>query len=126
MRVLIVDDVPAILDTLAALLHLHGHQPVTACDYSDAIESLRTQDIDVCVSDLSFPRHPGAEATACGYEVVADCAAMGIPCALMTGGHVDYWQHPELLLVPVLEKPFTSERLMATLARLQREAGVPA
>ena len=124
MRILVVDDSRAVRDSVCALLHLHGHTAVEAATYTDALEVVRTQAVDVVLSDVTYPRTPGGDEAACGFELATDCQALEIPVALMSGRPIDVWQHPEVLMVPTLKKPFRIEQLLGVLGRLIRRETV--
>lgn len=119
MHVLIVDDSGSMRISLEALLHLYGHTCILAQDYSDAFQCLHDLDIDACLSDMSFPRHPGSPESDCGIEVATDCMALGIPVALMSGQFIDYGQYPEVAHLKFLLKPFRAKELVRVLERLR-------
>lgn len=55
MRILVVDDEPAVAELVAALLSLAGHEVRVALSGPDALVILRTTDVDVVLSDLTMP-----------------------------------------------------------------------
>ena len=60
-RVLLVDDDPAILRTLAIGLRAHGYEPKTATDGRTAVDLGRTDQPDLVILDLGLPDIPGVE-----------------------------------------------------------------
>ena len=106
MRVLLVDDEPAIRMVVARYLKGRGHQVETAADGGDALERIRAGEaFDRILADLHMPGMGGA-------ELYHRLAARGLDDRLvfMTGA-----EEPGLAAgtVPVLEKPFSFDRLAA-------------
>ena len=60
-RVLLVDDDPAILRTLAIGLRAHGYEAKTAADGRTAVDLGRTDQPDLVILDLGLPDIPGVE-----------------------------------------------------------------
>jgi DNA-binding NtrC family response regulator len=58
-RILLVDDEPSLLATLHRVVRDAGHEVLTASDGDQAISLLRSEDIDVCVTDLQLPLKNG-------------------------------------------------------------------
>ena len=52
MRILIVDDHPATLETVADVVEEMGHEPVTRFSAEDAVSALMSEPIDVVLTDL--------------------------------------------------------------------------
>jgi DNA-binding response OmpR family regulator len=53
-HVLVVEDEPSIQETLARLLYLHGFDPLTASDFSEAVTIAEAQAIAAVVLDLTL------------------------------------------------------------------------
>jgi two-component system, OmpR family, KDP operon response regulator KdpE len=60
-RILVVDDDPAILRTLAIGLRAHGYEPRTATDGRSAVSLGRTAPPDLVILDLGLPDISGVE-----------------------------------------------------------------
>jgi len=58
-RILLVDDEPAVLSTLHRVVRDAGHEVITASDGEQAISFLKTEDVDLCVTDLQLPLKDG-------------------------------------------------------------------
>jgi CheY-like chemotaxis protein len=72
IRVLLVDDDPAILQTMGAILRLHGLNVAASSCAADAIERLAQQVFDLVITDVRMER-PNS-----GYEVVRAAAALSV------------------------------------------------
>lgn len=59
MKVLVVDDVPAMQASIAAALEAAGHAVTLAASGNQALRRLETQDFDVIVTDLWMPDGDG-------------------------------------------------------------------
>jgi signal transduction histidine kinase/CheY-like chemotaxis protein len=108
MRVLCVDDEPAVLDVLCELVEAMGHEVVRARGGSEAIELAARQKPDVVLSDLGMPDVNGWEVAA-GVKRVAP----EVPVALVTGWGVQI--EPEAArrqgVDLILPKPFTVDEV---------------
>jgi DNA-binding response OmpR family regulator len=60
-KVLLVEDEPDVLETLAEILAINGFEVLTARDGLDAIESGKIGQVDIVVSDIRMPRMDGVE-----------------------------------------------------------------
>jgi len=59
--ILVVDDVPRIVEFVSTGLRKHGYQVVSASDGREALQQLRSRFIDLIISDLIMPRMDGFE-----------------------------------------------------------------
>ena len=111
LRVLLVDDEPAILAAVQRNLVRLGHEVAAFGDPLEALGRLRADAIDVLLTDLSMPamdgRHLIREARA---------ARPALPCVLMTGYGDGGAALPDG--VEVLAKPFRAAELDALLRRM--------
>lgn len=64
VRVLVADDEPDLLELLALAVGHSGHQVVSARNGQEALELLRTGEVDVAVLDVQMPRMSGVEVVA--------------------------------------------------------------
>ena len=61
-RILLADDQPDILESVALLLEIEGHEVVLAADGSEAMEAARTEpQLDVAILDVNMPFRNGLE-----------------------------------------------------------------
>ena len=78
-RILVVDDSPTTRMMLRNVFTAAGYLVRTACDGVDALERLRTQLVDLVVSDVEMPRMNGLDLT---RHIKA---RLGLPVILVTG-----------------------------------------
>jgi two-component system chemotaxis sensor kinase CheA len=78
-RILVVDDSPTTRAVLRNVLTAAGYTVRTATDGHDALERLRTQPVDLVVSDVEMPRLGGLDLT---RQIKA---RFGLPVILVTG-----------------------------------------
>ncbi len=62
MRILVVDDEPAVRDSLRRALRLEGYDVELAADGEEALERVSANGIDALLLDVSMPRLDGLEA----------------------------------------------------------------
>ena len=120
MRILVVDDEPAVRDSLRRALQLEGYEVELAGDGQEALDMLSENGVDAVLLDVSMPKLDGLEA----------CRRLrsggnGLPVLMLTArdevsdrvagldaGADDY-----------VVKPFALEELLARLRALLRRAG---
>ena len=118
-RILLVDDEPALLDTLAYNLRGSGYDVVTAADGAAALELARSASPDLVVLDLMLPEIDGL--TVCrSLRAVAD-----IPILILTArtGELDKIVGLESGADDYMTKPFSLGELQARIRALLRRAG---
>ena len=72
-RILIVDDEPGIRSLLRRLLSREGYLVETASSGEEAIETLKGQSFEVCISDLRLPRLSGIDVLRETKRLMPDC-----------------------------------------------------
>jgi two-component system response regulator MprA len=121
VRILVVDDEPAVRDAVDRALRLEGYETELAADGAQALEALADRAPDALVLDLLMPRVDGLEvcrrlrAAGDRTPVLVLTARDGVPDRVrgLDAGADDY-----------LVKPFALEELLARLrALLRRGAG---
>ncbi len=102
-QVLVVDDEPAIRETVATLLEEEGYRVRRAKDGVEALSTLAGDGIDVILADIDMPRLDGA-------SLVRKLRGRGnrIPIVLMSAIYADV-DLPGVRFVP---KPFAIDRLL--------------
>lgn len=111
MRVLVVDDEPLLVKSLRRVLVREGHEVFTAGDGEQALELLRTVQVDVVLSDVRMPVMDGVTLV----RRLRSCP-LRLPVILLTG-YADS-SDAELMhagAAAVLGKPVEVEALLAAL-----------
>ncbi len=113
--VLLIDDQPAVLTTLTAVLRDH-YEVLGAADAQEAVRCLRDDRPALVVTDQI---EPGPGFASIVDELVAGREGAGPPLVVMTGDPVGADRAEARADVSaVLRKPFSAEELEATLARV--------
>jgi two-component system response regulator AtoC len=131
MRILVVDDEPALRHTISVILHEEGHEVTSATDGEDALAKLAVEPADLILCDVRMPTMDGMtflerHAAARGTGLVVMMSAYGdaeTAIAAMQRGAYDWIQKPfraeEVVLV--VRKAMERERLRAEVRRLEGE-----
>ncbi|MGQ9489696.1 MAG: winged helix-turn-helix domain-containing protein [Anaerolineae bacterium] len=118
-RILIVEDEPSLLETLALNLRSGGYDVVTAADGATALEVARAAAPDLVILDLMLPELDGL--TVCrSLRQVSD-----VPILILTArtGELDKIIGLESGADDYLTKPFSLGELQARIRALLRRAG---
>lgn len=116
LRILVVDDDPAMVGAITALVGTEGHQVVTAYDGLTAVRRFEQERPDLVLLDLAMP---GPD----GYSVVSRIRGAGNAPVVIVSGESD-----EMAKVRALElgaddylvKPFGKSELLARIAAVMR------
>ena len=131
MRILVVDDEPALRHTISVILREEGYEVATATDGADALAKLATAPADLVLCDVRMPTMDGMtflerHVAAGGTALVVMMSAYGdadTAIAAMQRGAYDWIQKPfhaeEIVLV--VRKAMERERLRADVQRLENE-----
>jgi DNA-binding response OmpR family regulator len=118
LKILVVDDEPAMVGALGALLGQAGHRIVAAYDGEDALRRFREEQPDMVLLDLAMPGMDGATVCARIREssdvpiiVVSGERDQAATVELLDAGADDY-----------VRKPFRSEELLARVRAVARRA----
>ena len=102
--ILIVEDEPLIAMMLEDFLESLGHSVQATCDtVRDALSEADKGGFDLAILDVNLK---GENV----WPVAERLRSQSIPFVLATGGHVDP-PPPEFSSVPVIEKPYTVDRV---------------
>jgi DNA-binding response OmpR family regulator len=118
-KILLVDDEPTLLDTLAYNLRGSGYHVVTAADGVSALEQARSESPDLIILDLMLPELDGL--TVCrSLRQVSDT-----PILVLTArtGELDKIVGLESGADDYMTKPFSLGELQARIRALLRRAG---
>src|SRR5690242_13665328 len=129
MNILIVDDEPALRQTLSLILGADGHQTITASNGDDALTRAAAGDVDLVLCDLRMPNMDGLQfieryRVAGGTALIIAMSAYGDADTAITAmqrGAYDYIQKPfradEVSLV--VRKAVEREKLHAKVRQLE-------
>jgi two-component system, OmpR family, response regulator len=118
-KILLVDDEPTLLDTLAYNLRGSGYDVVTAADGAAALEQARLSSPDLVVLDLMLPEIDGL--TVC--RSLRAVAEMPILVLTARSGELDKIIGLESGADDYMTKPFSLGELQARIRALLRRAG---
>ena len=117
--ILVVDDDPAILRTLAIGLRAHGYKPLTAADGRSAIALGRTDPPDLVILDLGLP-------DISGVEVLRQLRTFSrVPVIVLSArdGSEDKVEALDVGADDYVTKPFGMEELLARTRAAVRRSG---
>ena len=121
-KVLVVDDEPNILSTLAPLLRTQGYEVSTAMSGHAAIETVEREKPDLIVLDLGLPDIDGVDVCRTVRET------MNVPIVVLSarGAEGDKVRALDLGADDYVTKPFGSEELLARVRAALRRSDTPA
>lgn len=122
LRILVVDDDPAMVGAVTALVGLEGHRVITAYDGLTAVRRYREEAPDIVLLDLAMP---GPD----GFGVIARMRGLGgAPIIVVSGesGEAAKVRALGLGADDYLTKPFGRQELLARIGAVMRRASGPA
>ena len=121
LKILIVDDSPAVVDILAQLCEFLGHEVVCAKDGAEGLILLHTEtDIDMVFTDYKMPKMNGAVLWFCLLARYQD-----LPVVLVTGSVVVTDSELESAgFDAVVHKPFELKIIADSIAHFYPQSGM--
>src|SRR5438552_940874 len=121
--ILVVDDEPALLATIAYNLRKEGHQVLTAADGALALDVARREQPDLLVLDLMLPKVDGLEVCRT-LRQSASAALRTVPILMLTAkvDEVDKVVGLELGADDYVTKPFSMRELLARVKAMLRRS----
>ena len=116
LRILVVDDDPAMVGAITALVGTEGHRVVTAYDGVTAIRRFREEEPDLVLLDLAIP---GPD----GYSVAGQIRAIGTVPVIVVSGESGEEAKVRALQIGAddyLTKPFGRAELLARITAVMR------
>src|SRR3954452_13940160 len=116
LRILVVDDDPAMVGAITALVGTEGHQVITAYDGLTAVKRFREESPDLVLLDLAMP---GPD----GFTVAGQIRAVGQAPILVVSGESAEEAKVRALGIGAddyLVKPFGKAELLARMAAVMR------
>ncbi|HEY3159368.1 MAG TPA: sigma-54 dependent transcriptional regulator [Vicinamibacterales bacterium] len=108
VRILVVDDEPSMREMLRIVLRRDGYDVVIAENGRDAIEQLRTTNIDLLLSDIKMPDVTGVEVLRAAKDINRDIVAFMMTAFASTSTAVEAMR---LGAVDYFTKPFSMDEL---------------
>ncbi|MEO7664526.1 MAG: response regulator transcription factor [Candidatus Limnocylindrales bacterium] len=118
LRILVVDDDPAMVGAITALVGTEGHQVITAYDGLTAVRRFREEHPDLVLLDLAMP---GPD----GFTVAGQIRAAGSAPIIVVSGESSEAAKVKALGIGAddyLVKPFGRAELLARIAAVMRRA----
>lgn len=117
MKILIVDDEPAIIDLIKINLEMEGFQTLSAFNGRDAVETAKTEHPDLVVLDVMMPIMDGFEAASLIRE-------LNIPIIMLTAKNAisDKLQGLDNGADDYITKPFDARELVARIKTVLRRS----
>lgn len=116
LRILVVDDDPAMVGAITALVGTEGHQVITAYDGLTAVKRFREESPDLVLLDLAMP---GPD----GFNVTGQIRSSGnVPILVVSGesGEQAKVKALEIGADDYLTKPFGKAELLARISAIMR------
>ena len=113
-RILVIDDEAAIRDSLKMILEYEEYEFIGAASGPDGIASVRRDAPDLVVLDIKMPGMNGLDTLA---EIRKIDEALPVAMISGHGTITDAMQATRLGAFDFIEKPFTSERVLVTVAK---------
>ena len=108
VRILVVDDEQSMRDMLRIVLRRDGYEVLLAENGRDAIEQLRSTDVDLLLSDIKMPDITGVEVLRAAKEVSGDIVVFMMTAYASTSTAVEAMRHGA---VDYFTKPFSMDEL---------------
>jgi two-component system chemotaxis response regulator CheY len=123
MHIMTVDDSRAVRLTIALTLKQAGHTVVEAACGEDALELLKTDPVDLIISDLNMPGMDGNELV---RRIMAEEAYRSIPVLMLTTEYARgrLAEAKEAGAVGWMGKPFKAVNLVAAVSTISKRFGI--
>jgi DNA-binding response OmpR family regulator len=118
LRILVVDDDPAMVGAISALVGVEGHQVITAYDGLTAVRRCREESPDIVLLDLAMP---GPD----GFSIISRLRGLGpVPVIVVSGetGEAAKVRALGLGADDYLTKPFGRQELLARIGAVMRRS----
>ena len=117
-RILVVDDEEAVREMVSKIIHLIGHEAVTAGSGKEALEILKNEPFSILITDIRMPEIDGFELMKAVRNQFPDTY---IICMTGHGGSYTYTDVVGEGAKDYITKPFTIDEMRAKLNRVIRE-----
>jgi DNA-binding response OmpR family regulator len=123
-KILVVDDEPVLVETMAYNLEQAGYQVTTAADGASALEAARRETPDLVILDIMLPEMDGLEVC---RQLRRENNTVTTPIMMLTakGDEIDKVVGLEVGADDYVTKPFGRRELLARVRALLRRADYP-
>lgn len=123
MNIMTVDDSRAVRLTIALTLKQAGHRVIEAASGEEALELLKTEKVDLIISDFNMPGMDGSQMT---RLIRTNKEYRSIPIIILTteNSKARLSEAREAGAVGWMNKPFKSEHLVAAIKTLSEKFGI--
>lgn len=123
MNIMTVDDSRAVRLTIALTLKQAGHRVIEAASGEEALELLKTEKVDLIISDFNMPGMDGSQMT---RLIRTNKEYRSIPIIILTteNSQARLSEAREAGAVGWMNKPFKSEHLVAAIKTLSEKFGI--
>lgn len=111
-KILLIDDDPIVLKSFARLLRLEKYDAITAANYEEAIGAIRSEHLDLVVSDIRMPGKNGVETVTEIQKYLREAGKSDLPIIFITGYAEFGDQLNASFLGEILPKPIDSDSLL--------------
>jgi CheY-like chemotaxis protein len=119
MKILVVDDNQAVLDSLSAMLTIHGYCVETACNGLDASEKSQGESYDLLIIDHLMPIMNGIQLVK-NLRQIDQYSLTPIIFMTTQGQNAVQSEYKSGLFNALVDKPIAKENLLRLIANYQR------
>jgi two-component system alkaline phosphatase synthesis response regulator PhoP len=121
--VMVVDDIPALLDMIAQTLDANNYKVIKAKDGQECLDKLKEEIPDIILLDIMMP---GLTAKEILGAIEKDSRLSGVKIIFLTAVHIAEAEEEGLLagkqVVDFIQKPFTMRRLIDAIERAIKQS----
>jgi signal transduction histidine kinase len=111
--VLLIDDLPEVIEVLGLMLQQLGHQVTGVTSGKEALSAFKTGDYGLVITDLGMPNMSGRDVARAVKEIKPET-----PVVLITGWGLQLNREEMPEIDGVIEKPFSKDALITQMAEL--------
>jgi len=121
--VMVVDDIPTLLDMVAQMLEANNYKTIKAKDGQECLDKLKEEIPDIILLDIMMPGLTTKEILG---EIEKDSRLSGVKIIFLTAVHIAEAEEEGLLagkqVVDFIQKPFTMRRLIDAIERAIKQS----
>jgi two-component system alkaline phosphatase synthesis response regulator PhoP len=121
--VMVVDDIPTLLDMVAQMLEANNYKTIKAKDGQECLDKLKEEIPDIILLDIMMPGLTTKEILG---AIEKDSRLSGVKIIFLTAVHIAEAEEEGLLagkqVVDFIQKPFTMRRLIDAIERAIKQS----